>query len=401
VSQSLPAPAFELTRPKDAPLDPPPLYAKLRENSPITRVSLWEGRLTPWLVTGWESARRVLGSRVFSADPTLPGAPSYVEGGGRGPRGFFVAYDGGVHAAMRRTLTREFMVKRIDALRPAIIRVTDELLSALGALPAPADFVRHVSLPLPSLVICELLGVPYEDHPFFQEHSKALVTFDADVQQRSRARDVLSEYLLRLVRIKRTTPGDDVLSRLVNQVDSGDITDQDAADLSAFVLAAGHETTANMISLSTITLLQHAEQIPRLFGERSQVDNAVEELLRYVSIIHGGIRRTATEDVAIGGVTIRAGEAVIVSLNVANRDPEAFADPDDLDLERVNARQHLALGYGVHQCLGQSLVRAQLQIVLPELFRRFPDLKVAVPMEDVAFKQNTIVYGAHELPVTW
>jgi cytochrome P450 len=401
MSSSLPAPTFELARPKNAPLDPPAQYTELREYNPITRVSLWEGRLTPWLVTRWEHARAVLGSPAFSANASLPGAPSFVEGAGQGPRGFFVSYDDPVHAAMRRALTREFMVRRIDALRPAITRLTDELLSALGKLQAPTDFVEHFSLPLPSLVICELLGVPYEDHSFFQTYSKALVTFDANVQQRTQAREVLSEYLLRVLETKRREPGDDVLSRLAVQADSGVITKQDAADLSAFLLAAGHETTANMIALSTITLLHHAEQIPRLFGERHQLDNAVEELLRYVSIIHGGMRRTATEDIAIGGVTIRAGEGVIVALNVANRDPEAFTGPDDLDLERVNARQHLAFGYGVHQCLGQPLVRAQLQIVLPELFRRFPDLKIAVPMEKVAFKENTIVYGIRELPVTW
>ncbi|MEU2779742.1 cytochrome P450 [Streptomyces sp. NPDC007162] len=302
---------------------------------------------------------------------------------------------------MRRTLTREFMVKRINELRPAIARLTDELLTGLTELSGPADFVEHFALPLPSLVICELLGVPYEDHPFFQAQSKTLVDLNAPAEESARAFANLGEYLLGLVRTKRTTPGNDVVTRLAAQVDEDVITDQDAADLSAFLLFAGHETTANMIALSTITLLNHPDHVPHILGGPDQVASAVEELLRYLSIVHGGLRRTAVEDVTIGGVTLHAGEGVIVPVHVANRDPEFFSNPDDLDLERANVRQHLAFGYGIHQCLGQPLARAELQIVLPEVFRRLPHLKIAVPMEEVAFKQATAVYGVRELPVTW
>ncbi|KKD05922.1 cytochrome P450 [Streptomyces sp. WM6386] len=393
--------AFTLARPKDAPLDPPPLYAELRAEQPVTRVSLWEGRLSPWLVTRWEDARAVLGSPAFSVDFSLPGAPNFMEGAQQGPPGFFQNHDDPVHSVMRRTLTREFMVKRINALRPAIARLTDELLGSLTGREGPADFVEHFALPLPSLVICELLGVPYEDHGFFQQHSKVIVDLTATAGEVRRAQQALSAYLLELVQAKRKTPGDDVITRLAAQADEGVITDQDAADLSAFLLFAGHETTANMIALGTITLLHHPDQIPYLLGEQKQVANAVEELLRHISIVHGGMRRTAVEDVTIGGVTISAGEGVIVPIHVANRDPEFFTAPDDVDLARANARMHLAFGYGVHQCLGQPLARAELQIVLPELFRRLPRLKIAVPMEDIAFKEDTVVYGVRELPVTW
>ncbi|MFF4802239.1 cytochrome P450 [Streptomyces sp. NPDC001351] len=394
-------PAFELARPKDAPLDPPPLYAELRTERPVTRVSLWEGQLSPWLVTRWEDARAVLGSPAFSSDPSRPGAPNFKPGAPQPPRGFFQGHDDPVHALMRRTLTREFMVKRIDALRPAIARLTDELLGDLTGRPGPADFVERFALPLPSLVICELLGVPYEDHPFFQRHSKVIVDLTATAEETTRAQQALATYLLELVRTKHTTPGDDLVTRLAEQVGADVITEQDAADLSSFLLFAGHETTANMIALSTITLLHHPEQIPYVLGDQDQVAGAVEELLRHISIVHGGLRRTAVEDVTIGGVTIRAGEGVIIPVGVANRDPEIFAAPDDLDLQRADARRHLAFGYGIHQCLGQPLARAELQIVLPELFRRLPGLKVAVPMQDIAFKRDSIVYGVHELPVTW
>ncbi|WP_432198154.1 cytochrome P450 [Streptomyces sp. bgisy027] len=401
MTSSSAVPAFTLTRPHDAPLAPPPLYARLREEQPVTRVSLWEGRLTPWLVTRWEDARSVLGSPAFSTDTTRPGAPTFREGTRKNPRGFFQNYDDPIHATMRRTLTREFMVKRVDALRPAIARLTDELLTGMTRLSGPADFVEHFSLPLPSLVICELLGVPYEDHPFFQEQSKTLVDLNATPQESAQAFANLGKYLLELVQAKRTAPGDDVITRLAAQADEGVITDQDAADLSAFLLFAGHETTANMIALSAITLLNHPDQIPHILGGPDQVAGAVEELLRYLTIVHGGLRRTAIDDIAIGGVTIRSGDGVIISVNVANRDPEIFTAADDLDLERANVRRHLAFGYGIHQCLGQPLARAELQVVLPEVFRRLPDLKIAVPMEEIAFKQATAVYGVRELPVTW
>ncbi|WP_275559136.1 cytochrome P450 [Streptomyces sp. 5-6(2022)] len=400
MAPTTPTPAFGLTRPRNTPLDPPPLFSELRERSPLTRVFLRDG-LSPWLVTRWEDARAVLGSPVFSVDPSHPEAPNLRAGQEQRPRGFFLTHDAPVHTMMRRTLTREFMVKRVDALRPAITRLTDELLTVMSGLSGPVDLVEHFSLPLPSLVICELLGVPYEDHAFFQEQSKTLVDRTATADETSLAFANLADFLLGLVQAKRLTPGDDVLTRLTVQADEEIITDQDVADLGALLLIAGHETTANMIALSTVTLLQHPQQIPRLFGGPDQVAVAVEELLRYLTIVHFGLRRTALEDVTVGDVTIRAGEGVIISINVANRDPKSFTDPDDLDLARANARRHIAFGYGVHQCLGQPLARAELQIVLPELFRRLPGLKLAVPEKGIAFKQTTAVYGVDELPVTW
>ena len=395
-----PFPAFTLTRSEDALLAPPPLYTRLREKGPATRVLLREG-LSPWLVTRWEDARAVLGGPAFRSDPTLPGAPLDREGQQQSPPGFFITHDGQVHAAMRRTVTREFMVKRVDALRPAVARLTGELLEGLTEREGPVDLVEHFSLPLPSLVICELLGVPYEDHAFFQEESKRIIDRRSTAQEADQARVNLFQYLLGLVQAKRAAPGDDVITRLAAQVDEGVITDEDAAQIGTLLLIAGHETTANMIALSTVTLLQHPDQIPYVLGGPDQVAKAVDELLRYLSIVHVGLRRTAVEDVTVGGVTIRAGEGVIISINVANRDPQFFTDPDDLDLARAEARRHLAFGYGIHQCVGQALARAELQIALPELFRRLPGLKIAVPPEEIAFRQDTIVYGVEELPVTW
>jgi cytochrome P450 len=316
------------------------------------------------------------------------------------PRGFFQSQDPPVHDVLRRALTREFMIKRINALRPAITRLTEELLTGLVEQPAPADLVEHFALPLPSLVICELLGVPYEDHDFFQEQSKVFVDMRSRPTQIAAAFRALNDYLTGLIREKQRRPGDDVLSRLGEQVSAGSLELGDAADMASFLLFAGHETTANMIALSTVALLEHPDRIPAVLAGPESTANAVEELLRYLTIVHHGLRRYALEDMEINGTTIRAGEGVLVSIGPANRDPEAFGDPDRLDVERA-ARHHVAFGYGIHQCLGQPLARAELQIALPALFERLPGLQVAVPLTEIAFKQETSVYGIQELPITW
>ncbi|MFC3996395.1 cytochrome P450 [Nocardiopsis sediminis] len=395
-----PAPGLPLDRPKDAPLDPPPLYALLRTEQPITRVSIWDGQLTPWLVTRWADARAVLGDRAFSSEDSLSGFPNLRPGMAPSPPGALQAHDAPVHTTMRRALTREFIVKRIDALRPSIQDTADRLIDGMTALDAPADLVEHLALPLPTEVACDLLGVPYEDHAFFQDKANTLVDIAHTADQVAEAERSISAYLLDLLLERRRRPRGDLMSRLARKVDGESITDDDAAELAAFLLLAGHETTANMIALSTITLLRHPDQIPRLFIGPEQTALAVEELLRFVTVIQAGLRRRALEDVTIGGVTIRAGEGVIVPLNVANRDPETFPDPDRLDLARPNARRHVNFGYGVHQCLGQSLARAELQIALPALFRRLPDLRITVPIEELPYKQASI-YGVHRLPVAW
>jgi cytochrome P450 len=399
---SAPAHALLQARPRTAPLDPSPEYTRLRAEQPVTRVTIWEGRLSPWIVTRYEDARAVLGNPVFSSEVTTPGFPSVFENVLPAPDGFFQNHDDPVHNVMRRSLTREFMIKRIDALRGSIARVTEELLDEMIERGGPLDYVEHFALPLPSLVISELLGVPYKDHDFFQKHSKVFVDLTSTAEQIAGARKALGDYLEDLVKAKRNKPGDDILSRLGQQAaDGSEIDIRDAADMAAFVLFAGHETTSNMITLGTITLLQDPARVAQLFVGPAQTATAVEELLRYCAIVHGGLRRIAREDVIIGEVTIRAGEGVIVSLHVANRDPEIFAEPNRFDMRRANARQHVTFGYGIHQCLGQPLARAELQIVLPEVFRRLPDLRITVPLEELAFKQNTMVYGVRELPIAW
>lgn len=314
----------------------------------------------------------------------------------------FVGMDDPEHARLRRMVSGAFTVKRIEALRPAVRKMTDDFLDAMLAGPEPADLVQALALPLPSLVISELLGVPYEDHEFFQANSKTIVSSVAGAEARQTAHANLAGYFDDLVGKKTAEPGDDLLSQLAGRIETGELTRRQAASMGVLLLLGGHETTANMITLGTLLLLEHPDQLAviRDADDPKVIAGAVEELLRYLSIVHLGRRRTALEDIDIAGRTIRAGEGVILLSELANRDPEVFDDPDTLDITR-NARAHLAFGAGTHHCVGQPLSRMELQVLYPALFRRIPTLRAAVDLDQVPFKHDAVIYGVHELPVTW
>jgi cytochrome P450 len=296
----------------------------------------------------------------------------------------------------------DFTVRRTESLRPLVTKIVDDLLDAMERGPRPTNLVEAFALPLPSMVICQLLGVPYEDHDFFQQRSRALVDISLDPQVSVQANEELREYLTGLMAAKEATPTDDILGRLAQRyVLSGELSRGDAVSMALLLLVAGHETTANMIGLGTLTLLQHPEQAAEVRdGDPAVVNSAVEELLRLLTVVHTGRRRVALEDIEIGGVTIRAGDGIIAAGESANRDAAAFDAPDELDIHR-DRNHHLAFGFGVHQCLGQPLARLELQIAYPALLRRFPDLHVAVPLEEIRYRDKMLVYGVQALPVSW
>jgi len=256
---------------------------------------------------------------------------------------------------------------------------------------------------VPSLVICELLGVPYADHEFFQAHSAKIVSHKTPAEEVVRSVTDLMAYLHKLVIDKEQNPTDDLLGRQIlqqRQREEGGVDREALVSMGFLLLIAGHETTANMISLSTLVLLQNPEKLAAIRQDPEKTLAAVEELLRYFTIAELAMGRVAKEDVEIGGVIIRAGEGVLALANTGNRDPEVFENADELDLER-GARNHLAFGFGPHQCLGQNLARLELQIVIDTLFRRIPGLRPAVPVEELSFKDESTVYGIREFPVTW
>ncbi|WP_329344430.1 cytochrome P450 [Streptomyces sp. NBC_01352] len=395
-----PVPEFPMERAAGCPFDPPPALQAQQDEGRLVKVRLWDGS-TPWLVTRYEDQRALLLDPRVSADITSAGYPLQAPSNGKNNISF-ILMDDPEHARLRRMVTAPFAVKRVEALRPGVQKIVDDLIDDMLTVGGPVDLVQAFALPVPSLVICRLLGVPYADHDFFQENSKTLITRDAAMEDRMAAHGRLLGYLDELMGEKVADPGDDLLSGLVGRVESGELSRQDVAQMGVLLLLAGHETTANMIALGTLALLEHPDQFALLrdTDDPKLVASAVEELLRYLSIVHGGRRRAVLEDIELAGQVIRAGEGVIMPNDIANRDPEAFADPDRLDITR-DARRHVAFGFGVHQCLGQPLARMELQVVYSTLYRRIPTLRLAAEVDGLPFKHDGSVYGVYELPVTW
>jgi cytochrome P450 len=394
-------PDYPMARAAGCPFDPPP---RLDTLAPISRIRLWDGS-TPWLVTRYADMRALLADPRVSSDVRREGYP-HASAGGRARRtrgSTFIGMDDPDHARLRRMVMGTFAIRRVEALRPSIQRIVDDRIDALLAGPRPVDLVEAFALPVPSLVICRLLGVPYADHDFFQRRTRVLVVRDQAVERVMAAQDELTEYLDGVIAGKLAEPADDLLSRLaVEHVAAGDLSRREAALMAVLLLIAGHETTANMIALGTLALLEHPDQLAAVCDtdDPALVAGAVEELLRYLTITHSGRRRIALEDIEIDGQTIHAGDGIILAGDAANRDEDSFPDPDRLDVYR-EARGHVAFGFGVHQCLGQPLARVELQVVYGTLYRRIPGLRLAVPLEQIPFKHDSNVYGVYELPVTW
>ncbi|MBN0042670.1 cytochrome P450 [Streptomyces actuosus] len=396
-------PSAPVAFPQDrtCPYHPPAAYDPLRATRPLARITLFDGR-PAWLVTGHAAARALLADPRLSSDRTRPGFPVATArfGSPRRRRTALLGVDDPEHHTQRRMLAPSFTLRRAAALRPGIRRVVDGRLDAMIAQGPPADLVAAFALPVPSMVICSLLGVPYADHEFFEEQSRRLLR-GPSVEDTLDARDRLDEYLGGLIDRKRTGPcGDGVLDDLVRErLREGGVDRDELVALAVILLIAGHETTANMISLGTYTLLRHPDRLAELRGDPALVPAAVEELLRMLSIADG-LLRLATEDVEVAGTVIRAGEGVLFATSVVNRDDTVYADPDALDLHRP-ARHHVAFGFGVHQCLGQNLARAELEIALQTLFARLPGLRLAIPADRIPFKPGDTIQGMLELPVTW
>ncbi|MCK8677127.1 cytochrome P450 [Streptomyces lichenis] len=388
---------------RGCPYHPPTAYQPLREARPLARVKLWDGRRV-WVVTGHSAARALLSDQRLSSDTTHPAFPRPTERFAtirERRRAALIGLDDPEHNVQRRMLIPSFSVRRAERLRPRIQEIVDGALEAMVAKGPPAELVADFATPVPSMVICELLGVPYADHEFFEEQSRRLLRGPAarDVEV---ARERLEGYLGELVERKRATPADGVLDDLIaRQLDvRGEPDRQELVDLALVLLVAGHETTANMISLGTYTLLSHPERLAELrAGGPERLPAAVEELMRFLSIADGFVR-VAREDIEIEGEVIRADEGVLFSTSLINRDTSAYTDPDALDWNR-SARHHLAFGFGIHQCLGQNLARAEMEIALGTLLHRLPDLRLAAPADTIPFKPGDTIQGMLELPMAW
>jgi cytochrome P450 len=374
-------------------LDPVAELGQLRAKEPVSKLPITFG-VNFWLVTGYEEAKAVLSdTKAFSndfANLTGAGATSQQDPGGLG------FADPPVHTRLRKLLTPEFTMRRLSRLTPGIERIVEQQLDAIAAATGPVDLVQEFALPIPSLVICELLGVPYEDRGEFTERSARQLDSTIEPQERMRLADASREYMSDLVSRHREAPGDDLLGMLIRE-HSDDVTDDELIGIGNLLLIAGHETTSNMLSLGTLALLEHPDQLARVRDHPDSVDGAVEELLRWLTVVHGGFPRAATEDTTIGGHPVAAGELVVGSLVAANRDPAVVEQGDELDISRPPA-PHLAFGHGIHHCLGAPLARIEMRVAFPALLRRFPTLRLDCEPE---FRHRTLIYGLHRLPLAW
>ena len=356
-----------------------------------------------WVVSNWEGARSVLGDAEHFSRGRIEFSGVEPERAAKLRAGMLLAQDPPDHTRLRRMLTGEFTVRRIKGLEPRITEIVEEHLDRMEQLGPPLDLVEHFALAIPSLVICELLGVPYADREAFQHRAARTIDLTLPEAERRQVTDASREYMHALVQQHRADPGEDLLSRLVvRHASSGDpdeLSDDELVGIGNLLLIAGHETTSNMLALGTLALLRRPDQLAVVRDDPEAVPGAVEELLRYLSVVHTALPRVVTGDVVLGGTTVTDGDLVTVSLPSANRDPEVADRGDDLDLTRP-ATNHVAFGHGIHHCLGAPLARAEMQIAFPALFRRFPGLAL-VPDRPPAYREQTFIYGLTELPVTW
>ena len=399
-------PLFPFRSPADNPFVPVTAADRHALDAPVSRVRLPTGGWT-WLVTRHADVRTMLRSDAFSADAYRTGFPLLRPNPPDSPdnrRGGFIRMDGDQHQRLRRMLTAEFMIKNIRRIEPLIDGIVDRALDDLIAAGQSADLIADFALPVPSLVICHLLGVPYADHAFFQSRSRELLDRSVPMERIRAAIADLRGYLHQLIETEHAAGarGDNLLSRLITErVDTGELETGELVGMALLLLIAGHETTANMIGLSTLLLLQHPRHFEALRSDPDLADTMVEELLRYLTIVRSGLPRVAIRDTEVGGQPIRAGEGVTALLSLANRDDASFTgDPDDFDPYR-EARQHLAFGFGVHQCIGQPLARAELRVALVRLARRLPSLRLTADPGRLPTRDMSVVYGLAELPVAW
>lgn len=368
--------------------DPAAALAHARDVEGVVRVSVLNMQ-NAYLVSRHDDVREVLANHeVFHSGLPHGTAP-----------GQFIGMDPPDHTRLRQLLTPEFTGRKVRELEPRIAEIVTAALDDVERAGKPADLVSTFALPVPSLVICELLGVPYADRDAFQERSLRLLDTSLPQAARTSSKDEGRAYMGELVARARVEPGDDLLGMIVR--DHGDeVSDEELIGVAELLLLGGHETTSNMLALGTLALLTHPDQLAAIRRDPGLIDTAVEELLRWLGIVQMIQPRLAVADVEISGTVIPAGSIVLVSLPAANRDPSFIDDPETLDITRAVSR-HIAFGHGIHRCIGAPLGRTEMRIAFPALLDRFPNLALADPEAQPSFRAASLIYGLHELRITW
>ncbi|MFB8141336.1 cytochrome P450 family protein [Streptomyces parvus] len=378
--------------------DPYPTYAAMRSACPVQAVSSASGGHLSYLVTGYAEAREALADARLSKD-----AAAFFAGKGSRRRLHpavahnMLSSDPPEHTRLRKLVTKAFTTEAVAKLRPFIAKVTDNLLDRWNA-GEPFDFMTGFAVPLPVIVICELLGVPEEDRPDIQRWSGELfATGRPDVIDA--ASHTLADYMADLIAAKRRHPGSSLLDRLISARDSDDrLTEEELVSLAVLLVVAGHETTTSFLGNAALSLLKHPAELDRLRQDPDGIPAVLDELLRFDSPVSTATFRYTTQTITLGGTAIPAGAPVLVALGAANRDPERFPSPDRPDAGR-EAAGHLAFGHGIHRCVGAPLAKAEAEIALRAVLARFPGLRLAVPPEQVQWRHARLVRGLASLPV--
>ncbi|MEV7470017.1 cytochrome P450 [Streptomyces kronopolitis] len=391
---------------RTCPFDPAAEYAQLREEDPISPVAF---ELSPrekdgWLITRHDHIRQIMTDARFSHRSELlalvHSPPFPVEEYAPEPSapGNFVRMDAPQHTRYRRLLTGFFTVRKIQQYEPTLERIIDGVLDEMAEMEPPVDLVKVFAEKIPARSTCSIMGVSESDLIALAEHFSVIMRIDYTLEEFIHHNTELNATLERMMAERFAgEPGDDLLGQLIA---TGELTEQEMFNIAWIAIGGALDTTPNMFALGTFALLEHPEQLAKVRERPELMENTVEELLRYLTISHFGASRVALEDVEVGGRTIKAGQTVVLSLPSANRDPRYFENADEFDIDRPS-RRHLAFGFGIHQCLGQHLARASLRIGFQKLFDRFPDLRLAVPAEQVPLRETAMHYGVFELPVTW
>lgn len=378
--------------------DPYPAYAAMRSTCPVQPVPAGSGGHPSYLVTGYAEARAALGDARLSKDTAVFFA-------GKGSRRRLhpavahnmLASDPPQHTRLRKLVTKAFTTGAVAELRPFIARVTDELLDR-WPVGAPFDFVAGLAVPLPVIVICELLGVPQADRPDVQRWSAQLFA-SGEPDAIDAASHSVADYMTGLIAAKRLNPGSSLLDRLISARDGDDhLSEEELVSLAVLLLVAGHETTTNALGNAVLALFQHRAELNRLREHPNRIPAALDELLRFDSPVSTATFRFTTEAVTLGGTNIPAGVPVLIALGAGNRDPARFPSPDLLDLDR-DAAAHLSFGHGIHRCVGAPLARAEVEIALQAVLTRFPGIRLAVPADQLDWRRTRLVRGLASLPV--
>jgi cytochrome P450 len=380
-------------------LDFDPRLAELLVNCPVLRVRLPYGGIA-WLVTRHADAKMVLADSRFSRAAMVgkdaPRSSSRIE------EPSMLNMDPPEHTRLRGLVAKAFTGRRVEMLRPRVQQIADDLLDTMVAAGPPADLAESLALPLAGTVICELLGVPFDDHHQFRIWTDGALMVSGAPEQATEAMGQLIGYMAGLITRRRAEPSDDLLGALIAARDNEDqLSEAELLMLAATLLGAGFASTANQIGNFVYTLLTHPGYWQDLVADPDLVPAAVEELSRIIPIFAGGSQtRIVTEDLELGGQTIRAGEAVVVIHEAANRDPEVFDHPDVIDFHR-DTNPHITFSHGAHHCLGAHLARIELQVALTTLLRRLPGLRLAVPADQIPWRTGERVRGVSALPVKW